>query len=328
MRVWRRAGWRWAVVLGAASVAVAGVVPADAQEAPPPMSTTVTPDADLVDGQVVEVRLEGAPAPVDIEETGTEIEPGLWTPNLAETDPVYYVRQCREPWGGPCTQLQLLGWDVAEQVWRLPVAVQRVLGTVASARDCARLEQPCALTIHRNWYSNPVYNLPVATARIRFVDPELDVTVSPWATSRAGSDLAVARAEVSCDVSTPVSASAVVSQAGGPTTTVRVDGQRCRPGEPLPLFLATRDVPPGSSYDLGPGEVALDVSATTAFDPLPATSTAATVQFLDEQALAEAVRVALEGPDGVEVLAELQRAIRARVVQDPPFLDEYRAALR
>lgn len=163
---------------------------------------------------------------------------------------------------------------------------------------------------------------------LHFVDPELAVEIEPNGTLQAGTNEAVARLTVSCDVATPVSLRAALRQ-DGITRTYVLEDERCEPDRRLLVFVPTRkDDRDDADYALGAAELSVEVSPTDDIFPehpsTALTSAVGPIQLLDHDEVAAAIQVLLADPANVELRDELRQALQTRVRQDDVFADRWR----
>ena len=161
-----------------------------------------------------------------------------------------------------------------------------------------------------------------------FVEATLDVAIDPLGALDAATGEAVVRATVSCDRATSVALRAVISQLETEATAT-VSSQWCTPDQPLVAFLTGRQ-PANGSFLLGSVDVAVTAvplrSFTTESPPTP-TIVTSSVHQLDAAALRTAIGAAMADPANAALREAVTAAIRLRAAQDPIFAAELRAAL-
>lgn len=160
--------------------------------------------------------------------------------------------------------------------------------------------------------------------------PTLTVEIDPYGTAD-DDGLAVVSAQISCNVATPLTAVADVTQLDtwGETAVGHFTlADECTPEEPVWAFFPTRQrTEPEADDPFIPGSVIVQIQArvglqtwTNAIDD--------DVTLLDQESLAETIQTALQDPAEVELRAAIVRAIQARVRQDPVFAAEWWAQIK
>lgn len=161
--------------------------------------------------------------------------------------------------------------------------------------------------------------------------PDLGVTVVAEGTLRAGSNEAVARVEVTCDVATPVSLIGGVSQPGIESRWQLNEYQYCQPDAPLLVFVPTYDfVVDAADFALGTATVTVSISPLRSLvynPPSARVEVTGTVELYDLDQVQAMVTAAVTDPASAEIREQVERAIVARVAQDPVFRDEWEAAV-
>jgi hypothetical protein len=271
----------------------------------PEPALTVTPDTDLDSGDFVEVVGTGFP------------------PNRAVS-----LYQCA-PEVPTCPTTAVIATSDASGSFTTGTAVARVLREPLfgdPAVDC--LVQACTI-------QGRIANAPIAdSALLTFTVPQLTITIDELATLKAGTNHAVASAEIECDRPTPVSVHGTIAQPdtdpSHPTIigTHTFDGQPCAPDEPLLAFVPARTfVTQDLDFMLGPAAVEVTATPTYAVDEGPATAASAIVELIDFDEAKAVIDLQLADPANGELRAAVLRAIVARLAQDLVFRLEFIAAL-
>ena len=269
---------------------------ADVPRVPP--EVTLTPDTGLVDGQTVRVE-------------GTGFRPG-------ET---VALRQC--PPGATaesqCTRESATTNADASGAISTDITVSRILRSTYA--ECAPAE--CTIGVSAIGGFDQL--------GIGFAEPQLSISVDPYATLKAGTDDVVAQATISCDIATPVSLFSDITQ---PDIQYRyvLNGQQCTPEEPLLAFLPSRYAwVDDADFTLGTAgvtvtafpQVSLDLNDPPGLD----TEQTASVELIDYGLLLTAIQQQLADPANTDIREKVVRAIGLRVAQDPVFRAEFIAAL-
>jgi hypothetical protein len=194
------------------------------------------------------------------------------------------------------------------------------------AADC--LYQSCILV-------GKVAGAPIAeSVPLDFGAPELTITINPFATLKAGTNDAVASAEIECDRATPVSVHGAVAQPdtdqSHPTTigTYAFEDQPCTPDAPLLTFIPSRTfVTQDLDFTLAPTTVEVTATPALEIDEGPETTTSDVVPMVDFDQYKAVIDLQLADPANVELRVAVLRAIYARLAQDLVFRLEFIAAL-
>lgn len=272
---------------------VSVTTPIEFTDVPLPVSVVeVIGNADLVDGDVVELQGSGFPAGYSVN-----------------------VKQCLAGSTDPssCGPGRTIGTEAGGFSYPLPV--NRILRSGGASSDCSVVD--CVFRVTN------IGSLP-QSASLDFRDPVFDIVISNYGTTDPAGGETVARFELTCDVSTPVSWFGSIAQAGN-TFTFRVVNQRCEPGTPLLGWVPIYVQP---SYDQGSATVEVEVAPVRLIylnEPTSAvTAVSEPVQLLDAEAIRAVVSTELADPNNTELIDEVQRAILTRVQQDARFRSFFR----
>ncbi len=247
--------------------------------------------------------------------TGARFEPGE----------NYVLHFCGPTLSADCLEFSLTPVTAdASGNFSAAVPVARASNSPGDGFDC--LLENCVVVARRSF-------VRVTDTPMVFPEPTLSLSIGSAGTLMAGTNFADVASTVTCDQSTPLSFTGTISQPVGGSPEIAggyaLDDLFCTQGEPLKLFLPTRDLSvTESDYVLGDATVEMSVTPYRAFAHGPLTTETGTAVLYDFDGIAAAITALLEDPANEAFRQQFIAAIRARVAQDPIFRAEFIALLR